>query len=220
MYGRPRPIGPANDIGAGESALPPIVSTPTASGTTTGAATVAATVNPAYSATTYRVQYRAAGASAWSETVAESAGTGTGDVAVSARLDGLSPGTSYVTRVVASNRIGATTGAEASFNTDRNAEAPSTAGGPATLGAKWSRSGRSVRAIVTLFPAATGYRMIATRTKGTASTRKGRCVAARVKGVKRQRCTITLPKGTWTVALRAQKGPTYLAVTTRTFKIS
>ncbi len=56
-------------------------------------------------------------------------------------------------------------------------------------------------------------------TKGKASTRKGRCVAAKVKGAKRQRCTITVPKGSWSVTVQGRKGPVVLAAATRVYAV-
>jgi hypothetical protein len=76
-----------------------------------------------------------------------------------------------------------------------------------------------VRAIVTPATTATGYRMSAVTTKGKASTRKGRCVAAKVKGAKRQRCTITLPKGSWSVTVQGRKGPAVVAAATRVYVV-
>lgn len=55
--------------------------------------------------------------------------------------------------------------------------------------------------------------------KGKASTRKGRCVAAKVKGAKRQRCTITLPKGRWSVTVQGRKGPAVVAAATRVYAV-
>jgi hypothetical protein len=61
--------------------------------------------------------------------------------------------------------------------------------------------------------------MSAVTTKGKANTRKGRCVAARVKGVKVQRCTITLPRGSWSVTVQGRKGPAVVAAATRVYAV-
>jgi hypothetical protein len=219
MYGRPRPIGPANDIGAGESTLAPVVATPTVSDIATGGATVAVNVNPAYAATSYTVQYRPQGAGTYTSTAPLSAGSGVSDQLASVRIDGLAPATAYDVRVVATNSVGTTTGTEARFTTTSTASGSTGTTGPAALVAKWSRTGRMVRAIVTPAATATGYRMSAVTTKGKASTRKGRCVAARVKGAKRQRCTITLPKGSWSVTVQGRKGPAVVAAATRVYAV-
>ena len=219
MYGRPRPIGPANDIGAGESTLAPVVATPTVSDISTGGATVAVNVNPAYAATSYTVQYRPQGAGTYTSTAPLSAGSGVSDQLASVRIDGLAPATAYDVRVVATNSVGTTTGTDARFTTTSTASGSTGTTGPAALVAKWSRTGRMVRAIVTPAATATGYRMSAVTTKGKASTRKGRCVAARVKGAKRQRCTITLPKGSWSVTVQGRKGPAVVAAATRVYVV-
>ena len=219
MYGRPRPIGPANDIGAGESTLAPVVATPTVSGISTGGATVAVNVNPAYAATSYTVQYRPQGAGTYTSTASLSAGSGVTDQLASVRIDGLAPATAYDVRVVATNSVGTTTGTDARFTTASTASGSTGTTGPAALAAKWSRTGRMVRAIVTPATTATGYRMSAVTTKGKASTRKGRCVAAKVKGAKRQRCTITLPKGSWSVTVQGRKGPAVVAAATRVYVV-
>jgi len=213
MYGRPRPIGPASDIGAGESTLAPVVATPTVSGIAADGATVAVNVNPAYAATTYTVQYRRQGAATYTSTAPLSAGSGVADQLASVRIDGLAPLTAYEVRVVATNSVGTTTGTAATFTTVSGTSAS------AALVAKWSRTGRRVRAIVTPATGATGYRMSAVTTKGKANTRKGRCVAARVKGVKVQRCTITLPRGSWSVTVQGRKGPAVVAAATRVYAV-
>ena len=227
MYGRPRPIGPANDIGAGESTLAPVVATPSVSDIATGGATVAVNVNPAYAVTSYTVQYRPQGAGTYTSTAPLDAGSGVADQLASVRIDGLAPATAYHVRVVATNSVGTTTGTDARFTTTSTASGsagaalpvalPATL--PAALVAKWSRTRRTVRAIVTPAATATGYRMSAVATKGKASTRKGRCVAAKVKGAKRQRCTITLPKGRWSVTVQGRKGPAVVAAATRVYAV-
>ena len=223
MYGRPRPIGPANDIGAGESTLAPVVATPSVSDIATGGATVAVNVNPAYAATSYTVQYRPQGAATYTSTAPLAAGAGVSDELASVRIDGLAPATAYDVRVVATNSVGTTTGTDARFTTTSTASGSAGAALPvalpAALVAKWSRTRRTVRAIITPAAAVTSYRMSAVATKGKASTRKGRCVAAKVKGAKRQRCTITLPKGRWSVTVQGRKGPVVLAAATRVYAV-
>ncbi|MFM8763133.1 MAG: choice-of-anchor Q domain-containing protein, partial [Solirubrobacterales bacterium] len=55
-YGRPRPIGAANDIGAYEATLPPTISPVSVGTVTSSSAPVSATVNPNGGATTYNFQ--------------------------------------------------------------------------------------------------------------------------------------------------------------------
>ena len=51
------------------------------------------------------------------------------------------------------------------------------------------------------------------------STRQGRCVAAKVKGTKSQRCTLTLPKSSWSVTVQGRKGPAVVAAATRVYAV-
>jgi len=91
----------------------------------------------------------------------------------------------------------------------------------------WSRSKRTIRANITLRRGATGYRIAAVTTAGAAATRNGRCVrvtkkartGTRTRIVRSQRCTITLPKGAWSVNVRGVKGPDVLAITKKAYRI-
>lgn len=224
LYGRPRPIGAGPDVGAIETILAPSASAVTPSRVTAGSVRLTGTVNPDFADTTYRFQYRAQGAAAWSETTTVSAGAGAADVAVDADVGGLAAGTTYAVRLVAANEVGTTTGAEATFTT---AAAPAADGpvAPGTLTASWSRARRVVTARVSLFAGATGYRMTATRTKPSAATRAGRCIGVNKRvskngpRVKSQRCSITLAKGTWVVTAEGRKGPAILARSQRTYTV-
>jgi hypothetical protein len=88
----------------------------TASNVTTNAATLAGTVNPGGGATTYRFEYGTSTAYG-SQTPDENAGSGTTDGEVSAGITGLSPGTAYHYRVVATNAAGTINGADQMFTT-------------------------------------------------------------------------------------------------------
>src|SRR5712692_1791384 len=100
-------------VGAGTvaAASAPTASTGpvTAVGPTT--ATVSGSVNPNGTATTWYVEYGTS-TSYGSKTTSASAGSGTGGVAVSPTLTGLTPGTSYHYRVVATSTAGTAQGAD------------------------------------------------------------------------------------------------------------
>lgn len=135
VFGRPRVLGAAVDIGASEASAAPITTTGTATALTTSGATVAGTVNPGGLAADWRVEYGTTtdyGATV-SGTPATSAGFTPEDVTAS--LTGLAANTTYHYRVVAEHAFGTGTGADQTFTT---AAVPSTtpAGGstPAPAG--------------------------------------------------------------------------------------
>ncbi len=96
----------------------PTVTTGLASNRTTTSATVAATINPNGVPTTYHIDYGLTTGydSATTET---SAGSGSSPVPVSVPLSGLTPGTHYHYRVVATTSVGSATGADATFKTKK-----------------------------------------------------------------------------------------------------
>ena len=79
-------------------------------------ATVTGTVNPGGQATTWYVDYGTS-TSYGTKTANVSAGSGTANTAVSANLTGLTPGTTYHYRVVATNSSGTARGADGIFTT-------------------------------------------------------------------------------------------------------
>lgn len=101
---------------------------------------------------------------------------------------------------------------------------------------KTKRKKATVTALVTLRRGVTSYRMSAVLTSGPnayradQNTRSGRCVRAKVKvpvkkgkkprTVVRQRCTISLPVGAWSVTAEGWKGTELLAYTSRAYRIS
>ncbi len=121
--GVPRPHGPVCDIGAFELSAP-IVAAGTASAATESAATVAGSVNPSAFATTAHIEYGTSTAYG-SSTSPQSVSAGTSPAQVSAALAGLTAGTTYHFRIVASNRDGTTAGPDATFTTTKPAPAPS-----------------------------------------------------------------------------------------------
>lgn len=119
FYGRPRPIGPAADIGPMEQSLPPAVATPTVSSVTDSAATVSSRVEPRGEQTTYALQYRRSRASEWNSTPDYRLTDDLfGATTVSVTLEPLAPGTSYEARYVASNSLGSVTGPVVTFRTE------------------------------------------------------------------------------------------------------
>lgn len=117
-YGRPRPIGSRNDIGAMEQALPPALTAPTAAGVTTTSATISTGISPQGATTAYTLQYRLAGTSGWTEAAAGAVATNLfGQSTAGATLVGLEPGRDYETRTTGSNDRGTTTSAVGTFRT-------------------------------------------------------------------------------------------------------
>lgn len=96
---------------------PPTVTTGAASGVTQTAATVAGSVNPNGFATTCRFEYGTSASYGSSIDCAAAPGSGSSAVAASAALAGLSPGTTYHFRIVATNGGGTSNGADATFTT-------------------------------------------------------------------------------------------------------
>jgi hypothetical protein len=117
FYGRPRPIGAGNDIGATETILPPTLS-PLGVGTVDAtSAAVSATVNPNGGATTYNFQLRKAGTSDWGSFDGATTGEGTAGETVSGTARPLEPSTAYEVRVLAANSAGETAGGTVTFRT-------------------------------------------------------------------------------------------------------
>jgi len=111
--------GQDNIYGYGRLSLPPIpptLSTGSATSVTTNSATLNGTVNPNRESTTYYFEYGTT-ASYGSATTETDAGSGTEEVSASADIAGLSEGTSYHFRLVATNTIGTNYGEDATFTT-------------------------------------------------------------------------------------------------------
>ena len=110
-----RPQGSRCDIGAYE-ATPPVVVTNAATGVTTTSATVNGAVNPTNLATTYHFEYGTTTAYG-STTASQSAGSDYAAHAEAAAISGLTPGVMYHFRIVATNAVGASFGADRVFST-------------------------------------------------------------------------------------------------------
>jgi hypothetical protein len=95
----------------------PLAITGSATSVGTTSATLNGTVNPRGLFTTYWFEWGKTSAYGWS-TPAQAAGSGTGNVAVTSQLTGLSPGTTYHYRLAAGNSAGTAYGAGMVFKTD------------------------------------------------------------------------------------------------------
>jgi hypothetical protein len=131
---RPQPASGTCDIGAYE-AQPPDATTGAASGVTTNSATLNGTVNPQNLATTFHFEYGTT-TSYGTSTPDQSAGADRSAHPESAAISGLAPNTTYHFRIVATNAIGTTFGADQVFTTNANPPAavtpPAVVTGPAT----------------------------------------------------------------------------------------
>src|SRR6266550_4491000 len=102
-------------VGSATAAAPSVATGPvTASGQTS--ATVTGSVNPNGLSTTWYFQYGMS-TNYGSQTGSSNAGSGTTSTSVSSTLAGLSPGTTYHYRLVATNGSGTTQGADAVLTT-------------------------------------------------------------------------------------------------------
>jgi hypothetical protein len=108
----------ASDCGGSSGTSAPTVTTSAASGVTDTTATLNGTVNPQGAVTTYQFQYGTS-TSYGSVTPASpaSAGSGSSAISESASLSGLSAGTTYDYRLVATNATGTTNGSNQTFTT-------------------------------------------------------------------------------------------------------
>jgi hypothetical protein len=112
----PRQIGAHTDIGAFEFLIAPTVNTTAATAVTETSATLNGSTNPNGLVTTYDFQYGAT-ASYGSATTATSAGAATTASSETAAITGLSPGTTYHYRLIATNAAGTTYGADETLTT-------------------------------------------------------------------------------------------------------
>jgi hypothetical protein len=115
-------------------AAAPTATTGAPSAVTAASATVSGTVNPGKEQTTYHFEYGPSDAYGTS-TPDASAGKGNKDRAVSADLTGLSPGTTYHYRLVATNPSGSVAGADMTFTTLAEGQVPP-GGSAVTIAAK------------------------------------------------------------------------------------
>ncbi|MFM9076958.1 MAG: choice-of-anchor Q domain-containing protein [Solirubrobacterales bacterium] len=129
FYGRPRPIGSGNDIGATETILPPSISTVGVDSTTSGRAELSGTINPNGGATTYNFQIRKAGTTTWEAVVGATTGQGTTTGIVRGTAQPLDPSTSYEVRLNGLNEAGVevVSPAVTSFRTDAGPTPPPSA---------------------------------------------------------------------------------------------
>lgn len=192
-YGRSRPIGSANDVGAMEQSLAPETSAVTASGVTTSQATLTGEVTPNGTATSYSLQFRRVGDAAWQTTA-------TGTIAddlfaahpVLGTVNGLAADATYQTQLTATNDRGTAAVTVSQFVT-----AASPASARLTIHrmkAKVSRRTVSVKTSAT--PSATG-RLRQYATTGSGMNKRVRCRTA---------ATITAPARTSLTCSLGKKG--------------
>jgi hypothetical protein len=137
------------------SAASPTVTTRGATAIAQKHATVRADVNPQGKATTYAFQYGTSTAYG-SQTPARSAGAGTTTKHVAQIISGLTPGTRYHYRVIASNADGTSTGGDRTFKTALPPARPPTILGTAPFAP--SANGLTFTALVNPNGASTTYR--------------------------------------------------------------
>jgi len=137
-------------------AAAPTASTGDASALTDTQATVAGTVNPRGELTSYAFQYGTTTAYG-QQTALTSAGSGTADVPVRADLAGLTAGTTYHYRVIATNASGTTVGADRTFRTTGTAPPPPPAPSATTGGADVNGAAATLSGSVNPNGVATSY---------------------------------------------------------------
>jgi hypothetical protein len=116
VYGNPRPLGTAPDIGAAELIEAPIVAATGALDVTDTAATLTGIVNPEGLPATYRFDYGTTPATA-SQSSSGSAGAVAAGHAVTTRVTGLRASTTYFVRLEATSAGGTTISSLAQFKT-------------------------------------------------------------------------------------------------------
>jgi hypothetical protein len=126
------------------------------SGLTDTQASLAGTVNPQGQLTSYAFQYGTTTAYG-QQSALTSAGSGTADVPVTADLAGLTAGTTYHFRVIATNATGTTVGADRTFRTTGTAPPPPTAPAATTGGASVNGASAILDGSVTPNGVATSY---------------------------------------------------------------
>ena len=124
VEGDPRRIGPT-DIGADEFVPAPMVVTGSATGVGEQSATLIGSVTANAVPTSYHFEYGPTTAYG-STTPATDPGAGLGALPVAATVDGLTSGTTYHFRLVASNKAGVSRGYDQTFTTGSTPATPST----------------------------------------------------------------------------------------------
>lgn len=138
------------------AASAPSATTGDASAVTDTQASLAGTVNPQGQLSSYAFQYGTT-TSYGQQTALTSAGSGTADVPVRADLAGLTAGTTYHFRVIATNATGTTVGADKTFRTTGTAPPPPPAPSATTGAAQVSGGSALVGGSVTPNGLATSY---------------------------------------------------------------
>jgi phosphodiesterase/alkaline phosphatase D-like protein len=134
----------------------PTATTGDASGVTDTQASLVGAVNPQGELTSYAFQYGATTAYG-QQSALSSAGSGTADTPVAADLAGLTPGSTYHYRVIATNASGTTVGADRTFRTPATPPAPPPAPSATTGSADVSGTSATLNGSVNPNGVATSY---------------------------------------------------------------
>jgi hypothetical protein len=144
-------------LAQGASSSPPTVTTSAATNVSDGGATLNGIVNPNGQQTSYAFQWGPT-TGYGHETTLTSAGSGSTAQTVNAVLSGLSPGTAYHYRIIATNASGTSVGSDQSFKTGGTAPPPSTPPTASTGSAtNLNQSGATVNGTVDPGGQATSY---------------------------------------------------------------
>jgi len=134
----------------------PSATTGAASGITDTQSSLAGTVNPQGQLTSYAFQYGTT-TSYGQQSPLASAGSGSADAPVTADLSGLTPGTTYHYRVIATNATNTTVGTDSTFTTTGTAPPPAPKPGVTTGSASPTASGATLQGAVNPNGAAASY---------------------------------------------------------------
>ena len=209
-YGRPRPIGSANDIGAMEQSLPPVAGALSVGGITRTTATLAGPLQPRGERTQYRLEVRVTGSPTWTTASTGSQTTEVfGTPTVNGSLSDLSPATDYQARLVASSSRGESTGEPTTFRTLDPAPSPSPSLSVTSTRGSVTKKKARVASSVTVSAAG----RITQRAVSTGRRAKTRCTTSRTATAAGQyRMVCSLSKKS---RKELRKRPMRLVVTTR-----
>ena len=175
-YGRPRPIGSANDIGAMEQSLAPLATEPTVETVASTRAELRTSIKPRGENTTYTTQYRRVGTSEWSSGPSGTLTTNLfGSSPVVAPITALTAATDYEVRVAMTNDRGSYTTPAVNVRTT----SPPTV---TVSGLKAKVSKTKAKLVANAVVSAPG-KITQTATTGKAAKKKTRCSTSRTVSV-------------------------------------
>jgi CSLREA domain-containing protein len=212
--GAPRPGGSACDAGAFEVSPPRVTTDPAQDVTNTGA-TLAGSVTPTLRAATYHFEFGAS-TSYGNTTPDQTAPAGLDPVAASAAVAGLTPGTIYHYRLVASGAEGSSAGADMTFTTTGVAPPPTDTVAPVFGGVSLTNgvfavgpkatavSARAKRGTTFRYTLSEAARVKIVIARAAAGRRKGKRCAKPTRRLRRaKKCTRFAKSGTLTRASKA-----------------